>query len=130
MPTLDQDRAKLAFEHITTVKTWDEARRKKYASIVHAMPALLRSAGLSQSLHFVKSRKSEDQRALLTHLAAQLRRSDDGIVNADVLLDKVRRAELPAYLQLTHEALACITWYRRFVQGELRIEAGNDDARD
>jgi CRISPR-associated protein Cmr5 len=127
MPTLDQARAQLAFEHVMAVKNWrEEERRRKYATIVHSMPALLRSAGLSQALHFVKSRKDENQRLLLVHLAAQLKRVDATITNEEKLLEAVRTAPLSKYLRLTQEALACVTWYRRFVQGELRIEAGDD----
>jgi len=131
MPTLDQERAKLAFEHIGEVKRWkDEARQKKYASIVHAMPALLRSAGLSQALHFVRSRKDKDQRIFLDHLAAQIGRVDKEIDDGAKLLDKVRGADLTGYLRLTQEALACVNWYRRFVQGELGIDAGEANVRD
>lgn len=127
MATLDQERAKLAFTHITDVKSWDKAKQKKYASIVHAMPALLRSAGISQGLHFVRSRKSEQQQLFLDHLAAQLKRTDATIDGREKLLAKVRGAELSAYLRLTHEALACVVWYRRFVQGELGIDPGEAD---
>lgn len=130
MATLDQERAKLAFEHIAEVKGWKEPDRKKYASIVHAMPALLRSAGLSQALHFVLSRKSEPQRAFLDHMAAQLRRANQAIRGRDALLGAVRSAEMTAYLRLSREALACVDWYRRFVQGELGIAAGEADVRD
>jgi CRISPR-associated protein Cmr5 len=93
---------------------------------VHAMPALLRSAGLSQALHFVRSRPNDDQALLLEHLAAQLRRVDPKIQSTEALLDAVRRAELGDYLRLTHEALACVSWYRRFVQGELNVDPGED----
>lgn len=123
MATLDQTRAMLAFDHILAVKSLDEGRRDKYASMVHAMPALLRTAGLSQALHFVQSRKDPDQKELLKHLAVQLKRIDDTIAGSRELLKVVREAGLSKYLRLTNEALACITWYRRFVQGELGIEA-------
>jgi CRISPR-associated protein Cmr5 len=130
MATLDQVRAQIAFKNILSVKDWEKADRDKYGSIVHAMPALVRSAGLSQALHFVRSRKSAEKPYLhlLKHLATQLRRIDDGITDEDKLLTTVREAALPKYLRLTNEALACITWYRRFVQGELGIEAGESDA--
>jgi CRISPR type III-B/RAMP module-associated protein Cmr5 len=133
MATLDQKRAKLAFEHITAVNGWNKADQKKYASIVYAMPALLRSAGLSQALHFVLSRRknkdSDGPERFLEHLAAQLARIDGDIKNGDVLLDKVRHADLSGYLRLTQETLSCVNWYRRFVQGVLGIEAGDTDVR-
>jgi CRISPR-associated protein Cmr5 len=130
MATLDQERAKLAFAHIAVVKGWDKPRRDKYASIVHAMPALLRGAGLSQALHFVRSRKDKDQRLLLDHLAEQLARVDQKLASGEALLAEVRGADLIGYLRLTQEALACVNWYRRFVQGELGIERGQADAGD
>ena len=127
MATLDQIRAQRAFADIEIVKGWEEAKQKKYGSIVHAMPALLRSAGLSQALHFVMSRKKEEQKVLLDHLAEQLKRIDGSIQDRDSLLSVVRNADFSRYLLLTNEALACVSWYRRFVQGELKIEAGEDD---
>ena len=73
MPSLDQQRALLAHKHVSEVKKWpDEKLRKKYGGMVHRLPALVRSAGLSQALHFVSSRKSDDQKRVLDHLAAQL----------------------------------------------------------
>jgi CRISPR type III-B/RAMP module-associated protein Cmr5 len=130
MATLDQARAALAFEHIQKVKDWKEDERDKYASIVHGMPALIRSAGLSQALHFVRSRKDKNQRAFLGHLAEQLARVDTEIRSDEALLARVRGAELAGYLRLTREALACVGWYRRFVQGELGIQAGEADGGD
>jgi CRISPR-associated protein Cmr5 len=133
MATLDQERARLAFDHVTAVGRWDKPKQKRYASIVHAMPALLRSAGLSQALHFVLSRrKNKDDdgpKRFLEHLAEQLARVDEEMVTGDVLLAKVRGADLASYLRLTQEALACVNWYRRFVQGVLGIEPGEDDDR-
>ncbi|WP_437677259.1 type III-B CRISPR module-associated protein Cmr5 [Sorangium sp. So ce131] len=128
MPSLDQQRALLAHEHVTAVKAWpDEKRRKKYGGMVHRLPALVRSAGLSQALHFVASRKADAQTIILDHLAAQLRHIDASIQGGEELLHAVRRAKLPKYLTLTREALACVDWYRRLVQGELGIEAGEQD---
>lgn len=130
MATLDQARATLAFAHIADVKKLEKAQREKYESIVQAMPALLRSAGLSQALHFVRSRKDSSQQLFLDHLAAQLTRVDAGIDgNKEKLLDTVRKAELAGYLRLTQEALACVSWYRRFVQGELGNAPGETDVR-
>ena len=131
MATLEQRRARLAFDHVNDVKARrSPAAQKKYGSMVHAMPTLLRSAGLSQALHFVASRSDENQRLLLDHLAVQLHRIDESIDGPEKLLARVREVELPRYLRLTSEALACATWYRRFVQGVLRVEAGDSDGTD
>lgn len=130
MATAEQHRAMLAFSHVNAIKQLDEKRRKKYASMVHTMPALLRSAGLCQAMHFVASRNNGDQRVLLNHFAEQLRRVVNQISNPDALLDKVRGANLSAYFRLTHEALAVADWYRRMVQSILKIEAGGDNDTD
>lgn len=130
--TLDQQRAQLAFQHIGDVKRWDpndekKPAQRKYASMVNALPALVRRAGLSQALHFVKSRKSDDQKKILDHLAEHVARRVDAKIQAgDALLQKVRAVDLEEYLLLTQEILACLVWYRRFVQGEL----GLGDERD
>lgn len=129
MPTRDQQRAQMAWEHVQSVKTAAKSEPKRYGSTVHGLPALIRNAGLSQALHFVLSRKHEESKRVLKHLAAQLKRvdakidterEDDGV---DGLLDSVRKADLGMYLRLTQEALACVNWYKRFVQGVLGVEA-------
>lgn len=134
MSTLDQRRAALAFDHVSELD--GEARRadaKKYASIVHKLPALLTSAGLCQALHFVESRKDEQrahQKKLVDHLANQLERIDPQITSAAKLLERARRAELADYLRLTEEAFACAAWYRRMVQAVLKMEAADADRDD
>ncbi len=120
MPTLDQKRAALAWEHGAAVGA-NKAEQKKYASIVYSVPMLVRSAGLSQALHFVQARGDKTQQHLLGHLAKQLQRVNANIKDTNTLLKQVREAELSEYLQLTHETLACLTWYKRYVQGVLGI---------
>ncbi len=123
MATLDQHRAALAFKHVDAFRNKEKPHRKKYATMVHKLPALVTAAGLCQALHFIQSRGNDDQKKLLEHLAEQLRRVDPAIRDADSLLDRVRNAELSSYLRLTHEATLCASWYRRMVQGVLKIDA-------
>lgn len=125
MATLEQERALLAFKHVGEFQV-GSPDAKKYATIVHKMPALLVSAGLCQALHFVDARRDQNQKKLLDHLAEQLKRVDATISGKDDLLARVRSAELGQYLQLMREAYACAGWYRRLVQGVLKIEAGTD----
>lgn len=127
MATRDQDRAALAYAHVEPFLRRDEGEKKKYATIVHKLPALLQSAGLCQTLHFAQSRPSDAQKEILDHLAAQLHRVNPAIKNRDQLLDRARSADLAQYLQLTDEAMACAAWYRRLVQGVLKIEASDAD---
>ena len=129
MATLDQKRAAMSWDHVQAVNQLAPAEKKKYGTIVHALTPMLRTAGLSQSLHFVFARKSTAQHLLLDHLAAQLQRTDRTITDKGALLKRAREANLSDYLRLTQEALRCMNWYRRFVQGVLKVEA-SDEADD
>ncbi len=133
MATRDQERAKLAWDHIAAVN--DPAKKhdkKKYGSVVHGLPALIRNAGLSQALHFVLSRKDAEAKLVLAHLAAQLAAIDAVIKAApesgrtDALLKAARESDVGRYLRLTQEALACVTWYKRLVQGVLGVDASEE----
>jgi len=122
----------MAYEHVIEFdgKGDIEARAKKYGSMIHKMPALLQTAGLCQALHFVQARGDDDQRKIVLHLARQLHRVNSYIVDAKTLLERARKAELEEYLQLTDEAMACAAWYRRLVQGILKVDASEDGAAE
>src|SRR5260221_8046358 len=84
------------------------AQQKKYGSMAHKLPVLIRTAGLAQALQFVDSRGSDEQRLLLQHLALTLGFNDavGGGPQAKVqLLDSSRTAQLPAYMRLTQQSL-------------------------
>ena len=117
MPSRDQQRAALAFRHVTKARELPEADWKKYKTMVDKLPALLQAAGLCQTLHFVHSRGGKAHPELLAAIAEQMHRVDAGIASAEKLLAAARTADLDAYLRLTDEAMACAAWYRRLVQG-------------
>lgn len=131
MATRDQERAQLAWEHVQQIaKDYPgekDPKRRRYGATVHGLPALIRNAGLSQALHFVQSRNKSETGRVLEHLAIQLRRADTGIKDANGLLRAVREADLGRYLRFTQEALACVNWYKRFVQGELKVDPSDQD---
>lgn len=135
MATRDQQRAALAYDHVKTYAPSDKdddkkkAQRKKYATMVHALAPLLQTAGLCQALHFAKSRSDKDQQIIVEHFAEQLGRVNSSIKTGEQLLERARKADLAEYLQLTDEAIACAAWYRRLVQGVLKIEAGDNGER-
>jgi len=127
MPTRDQERAAMAYDHVAQfIGDQNKTRAKKYGTMIHKLPALLQTAGLCQALHFVQARGDENQRKVVDHFAAQLKRVNESIKDANSLLDRARKAELEEYLQLTDEAMACAAWYRRLVQGVLKIDASDD----
>lgn len=124
--TLEQQRAALAFEHVQEIKALEENERNRYGAMAHKLPVLVRTAGLCQAVHFVRSRDKPGLNKLLDHLAGQLKRVDSKIKNGESLCSRVRLAELPDYLWLTREALASATWYARLAQSELGIERGTE----
>jgi len=122
--TLEQQRAAKAFEHVQWVT--GEKERKVYGSMAQKLPALIRSAGLCQALHFVKSRGKDPLDKLLDHLAEQLGRVDPTITNKDSLCSTARGAGLAHYVWLTRETLASVSWYGRLARSEWGILPGDD----
>ncbi|MBW8875862.1 MAG: type III-B CRISPR module-associated protein Cmr5 [Acidobacteria bacterium] len=122
--TLEQERAALAYQHVQLVT--DKEQQKVYGAMAQKLPALIRSAGLCQALHFVKSRGKAPLKALLKHLGEQLHRADAGITDEESLCDKVRAADLSHYVWLTRETLASVGWYARLSRSEWGIEPGTD----
>jgi CRISPR type III-B/RAMP module-associated protein Cmr5 len=125
--TLQQKRASLAFEHVQQITDVEE--RPLYQSMAQKLPALIRTAGLCQAIHFVKSRAKEGKegkegkekialRKLLGHLAEQLQRTDPAITEMNSFCAEVRRAEVARYIWLTRETLACVSWYSRLSRSE------------
>jgi CRISPR-associated protein Cmr5 len=124
--TLEQRRAALAFEHVQELKSQEKKERDRYGSMAHKLPVLIRTAGLCQAIHFVKSRNKPTLNKLLDHLALQLGRTDSKITEGESLCSRVREAKLTSYLWLTREALASAAWYARLAQSELDFVPGTE----
>lgn len=124
--TLEQQRAALAFQHVQEVPEDDQKARDLYGSMAQKLPVLIRTAGLCQAVHFVRSRKKPILDKLLNHVAGQLQRVDETITDGTSLCDRVRTVELSQYLWLTREALASAEWYSRLSQSELGVDRAED----
>ena len=120
MATLNQQFAQKAFVHISSLR-FDEIEKKKYGSMAHKFPVLVRTAGLMQALAFVEARSSDPQKELVTHLAEDL-----GFTGRNQLLARARTADLSAYMQLTRRVLAAALWYKRLAESVLGIGADED----
>jgi CRISPR-associated protein Cmr5 len=118
METRDQRFAASAYE---MVKSVPKEQRVKYGSMAHKLPVLIRTAGLAQALAFVEARGQEPHKLLLDHLAATMGQGK----GAD-LSERSRKAYLPEYMRLTHEAIAALLWYKRFVQSVLDVGADDE----
>lgn len=121
--TLEQKRAAKAYEHVQQVT--DREHQKLYGGMAQKLPALIRSAGLCQALHFVKSRGKDALNTLLDHLGEQLSRVDSTIRDRETLCTKAREANLPDYVWLTRETLATVSWYGRLARSEWGVLPGD-----
>jgi len=125
--TLEQQRAAKAFEHVQKIKVEASAEdRDRYGSTAQKLPVLIRTAGLCQALHFVRSRNGDIYKQLLNHLGDQLHRANPAITDGETLCEQSRKAELQSYLWLSREALASAEWYARLAQSELGVARGTE----
>ena len=90
------------------------------------LPVLIRTAGLCQAVHFVKSRGKPALDTLLDHVAEQLKRIDPQIEGMNGLCEKIRDADVSKYVWLTREALATVSWYGRLARSEWGILPGQE----
>lgn len=119
MLTRNQEYAAKIFDQVNALP---KEEHKKYGSMAHKLPILIRTTGLVQALEFVNSRGDASQRKLLGHLALVL-----GCQNEQLLLKTSREAALSDYMYMTHKALAALTWYKRFAQSVLDVAPGEGE---
>ncbi|GIV92687.1 MAG: CRISPR system Cmr subunit Cmr5 [Chloroflexus sp.] len=125
--TREQFYAKAVFDKIKPLMDRSEADKKKYGSLAHKLPVLIRTAGLAQALAFVQARNDEKspQHQLLRDLADVLRKNKVLAQDAD-LVERSRVAPFDEYMRLTEASLQALLWFKRFAQSELKVEAGEE----
>jgi CRISPR-associated protein Cmr5 len=99
-----------------------ETAKKKYGSMAHKFPVLVRTAGLAQAVAFVEARGNDDQRALMNHLAITVGKTD-----RKALYEATRNAGLLEYMLLTRQVLEASVWFKRFAESVLDVQAGDAD---
>lgn len=118
--TRDQRMAESVYRLVLPLKD-QEAQRKKYGSLAHKLPVLIKTAGLAQALAFVESRGGDEGKKLLDHIADVVK-----LNNHNILQSTVRQAELRKYIRLTQEILTALVWFKRFAQSVLKVEPGEE----
>lgn len=119
MQTRDQKYAVEVFKQVSELADSPEvAKRRKYGSMAHRLPILIRTAGLAQAVSFVESRGDEAQKLLLRHLGA--------VVGVENLGEKSRTASLQEYIKLTQDVMDALVWYKRFAESVLGVDASLD----
>jgi len=122
MQTREQKYAESVYNQIYAIYASGEAYHKKYGSLAHKLPILVRQAGLAQALAFADTRKPPAQKKLLEHLAAVVLDSD-----VRTLLTQSRTLPLLPYMRLTDDVMLALTWYKRYVQSVLGVDATVED---
>lgn len=132
MSTRDQRLASVIFEQVEAVAARPDAiNRERYGSAAHKLPVLIRTAGLTQALHFADARGGPEYKLLLNHLAAAVGVGAGGPGEPkNVLLGLSRESQLGEYMRLTREALVALLWYKRFAQTVLGVSTPDDDGTD
>jgi CRISPR-associated protein Cmr5 len=123
MRTRDQQYAAAIFQQIEhDIEPQPRSHQKKYGSMAHKLPVLIRTAGLAQGLAFVESRGTEEHRLLLDHIAQVV-----GLTSRSELAERSRSTvELADYMLLTRKVLAALAWYKRFAQSVLKVESSDE----
>jgi len=91
---------------------------RRYKALCKRSGSMLRTVGLIQFLIYLKAKAmkngEEHHRALLEHVQSALGslkilESKD----TDIMIDKIRKHNLPEYMRLTREVLHLLQWHKR-----------------
>lgn len=129
MKTINQEYAIKAHDRVQTAHDKypedpkkAKAYRKKYGTMAHKLPILIRTAGLVQALAFVEAKgtKTDAWKDYLNDVAQTVGRD-----NGQALLQESQNAQLNKYIYLTREVSAALLWYKRFAESILKVEASD-----
>ncbi|SBS35736.1 CRISPR system Cmr subunit Cmr5 [Marinomonas spartinae] len=115
--------ATAAFERINPRKTSNSIEEnKKYATLVHKLPAMILQNGLAQTTGFLLSKPKEPHfQALLGDLQAVFVVINHPLDINKSLHENIIESDLHKIMRMTREALEIAGWLRRYVQGILKI---------
>ena len=114
---IEQERAKAAWEDVGPVKS--EKYKKEYGQLARSAAADIQVNGLGQVLAFWRAKGRPEHKALYKDVDEWVR-SRLGITQPGDLLQWImQRATTDEYRRATAEALAFLTWLKRFAEAEL-----------
>jgi CRISPR-associated protein Cmr5 len=119
--TLEQERAKAAWDKVATVKGKPWAG--KYGQLARSAAADIQANGLGQTLAFWRAKGEEQHKALLAHVSEWVGRRLN-LSGGDLLQWVVHTADSDGYRRATAEAISFLVWLRRFAEAELPREEG------
>ncbi|MEO0249209.1 MAG: type III-B CRISPR module-associated protein Cmr5 [candidate division WOR-3 bacterium] len=111
----DQERAKAAWKCVSEVQGKEAI--EKYASLAKSAPVMILTNGLGQTLAFFISKANgrNEYSVLLDHLTQWLYANVPWTTpRAGTLIEQVMGEASPGYRLATEEALAFLSWVKRF----------------
>jgi CRISPR-associated protein Cmr5 len=111
--TLEQERAKHAWDCVQEVKDKHKHIADGYRAIVAKVPSLIVTNGLGQTLAFLKAKHE----VLYRHLTDWVGKKVNA--NGDLLNWLLNTATSQQYRLATMEALRLLQWLKRFAEAEL-----------
>ena len=129
--TLDQRRARHAWEAVARVKAGDAATLgSSYAREAKRLPIRILTAGLGHALAFLHAKASSQVESANTLLLRDVadwvldkrRRSNGGVdrPSADALIEKIVKGDANFLRVTTEEVLAYLQWLTRFAEAEFK----------
>ncbi len=114
--TLEQQRAAHAWQQIQLAM--NTAKQKELKSLARSAPASIQSNGLGQTVAFWKAKNEPHHQALYAALEGWLK--EQLHFSASLLEWIASQASSADYRYATAEALAYLSWYKRFAEAELK----------
>jgi len=139
MKTLSQEYAAEAYKRVNQVceahpDTTDEGKKyqKKYGTMAHKLPILIRTAGLVQALAFVaaKGKGSDKKNDAWRQYLEDVAKTVNAQYDANTLIEKSQQAGLNEYMLLTRQVSQATLWYKRFAESILKVEASEQMDED
>ena len=119
--TRDQQYAASIYRQVTAFQAnHNEAEQRRYGSLAHKLPILIRTAGLAQALAFVDARDNAASKQILDDLGKVVGAGG----RAGLLAASRGSADQPLveYMALTRETLTALLWYKRYAQSLLKVK--------
>ncbi|EOX3426317.1 type III-B CRISPR module-associated protein Cmr5 [Vibrio cholerae] len=114
--------ATAAFERVNSRKKNNSIEEnKKYATLVHKLPAMILQNGLAQATGFLLAKSEAHHQALLADLLNIFQATNYPLDPNKTLHKNILESDLYQIMRMTREALDIAGWLRRYVQGILKI---------
>lgn len=119
--TLEQQRAKQAWEHISSVR---EEERSDYKTRARDLPAMIQLNGLGSAMAFLLSKpKKGAYKRIYQHLSDWVTKQ---MAYQGDLMRLIRDEDMGLYRRATTEAIEYGIWLKRYVESWEDVEESND----